>query len=41
MKEDAIHPILSVTDMGQQSTERTVSGSGNEFLGRTLIIFRI
>ena len=31
MKEDAIHPILSVTDMGQQSTERTVSGSGMNF----------
>jgi len=31
MKEDAIHPILSVVDMGEKATERTVKGSGINF----------
>ena len=31
MKEDAIHPILSVTDMGEKTTERTVKGTGINF----------
>ena len=31
MKEDAIHPILSITDMGEKTTERTIAGSGINF----------
>jgi len=31
MKEDAIHPILSVANMGEQTTERTIKGSGMNF----------
>ena len=31
VKEDAIHPILSVADMGEKTTERTIAGSGINF----------
>jgi len=31
IKEDAIHPILSVADMGEKTTDRTISGSGINF----------
>ena len=31
MKEDAMHPILSVADMGEKTTERTIAGSGINF----------
>ena len=31
IKEDAIHPILSVADMGEKTTERTIAGSGINF----------
>ena len=32
MKEDAMHPILSIADMGEKTTERTITGSGINFL---------
>tara|TARA_B100001093_G_C26727957_1_gene970841 strand:- start:365 stop:1249 length:885 start_codon:yes stop_codon:yes gene_type:complete len=31
MKEDAMHPILNVADMGEKTTERTIAGSGINF----------
>ena len=31
IKEDAMHPILSVADMGEKTTERTIAGSGINF----------
>ena len=31
IKEDAMHPILSVADMGEKITERTIAGSGINF----------
>ena len=31
VKEDAIHPILSVADMGEKTTERIIAGSGINF----------
>ena len=31
MKEDAMHPILSITDMGEKTTERKTAGSGINF----------
>ena len=31
LKENAMHPILSIADMGEKTTERTISGSGINF----------
>ena len=31
IKEDTMHPILSVADMGEKTTERTIAGSGINF----------
>ena len=31
LKEDAMHPILSIADMGEKTTERTIGGSGINF----------
>tara|TARA_B100000886_G_scaffold334462_1_gene290018 strand:+ start:1278 stop:2162 length:885 start_codon:yes stop_codon:yes gene_type:complete len=31
IKEDVMHPILSVADMGEKTTERTIAGSGINF----------